>query len=260
VTAFSRRTWQQTTSTMETLPTPNRELGLFETLLVLDGEPVALGAHLERLAASLDAVFAAELPPGLAEEAAAHARGLALGRMRIVVDPAGTTTFATQEVDPLDFFPRPERGAELRSVRCPGGLGRHKWADRRPLGETPAGPVSLLLDRDDEVLEAGRANVFVVVGEALFTPRADGRILPGTARAATIEVAAAAGVEVREESLRRDDLLAADEVFLTGSVRGVEPVRTLDGVDLSTGGQMGRRIGEGLRRRWRTGRLAATRS
>jgi len=245
---------------MKTLPTPDPAHGLFETLLVLDGEPVALGAHLERLGAGLAAVFGAELPAGLAEEIGARARGLELGRMRIDVDPCGAATLATRTVDPLTFFPAQERGARLRSVRCPGGLGPHKWADRRPLDETPAGPVLLLLDEGEEVLEASRGNVFAIVGQALFTPAADGRILPGTARAAAIEVAAEAGIEVRQGRLRRDDLLGADGAFVTGSVRGVEPVRTLDDVPLPVCGEPARLVAAGLRRRWRTGRLAAARS
>jgi para-aminobenzoate synthetase/4-amino-4-deoxychorismate lyase len=172
--------------------------------------------------------------------------------MRIDVEPAGAATFATQAVDPLDFFPTPERGAELRSVRCPGGLGRHKWADRRPLGETPAGPVSLLLDHGDEVLEAGRANVFAAHEWALHTPPDDGRILPGVARARTIEAARATGVEVAERALSRADLLAADGVFLTGSVRGVEPIRCLDGQPLPGIGEVGNRVAARLQRSWRT--------
>jgi para-aminobenzoate synthetase/4-amino-4-deoxychorismate lyase len=250
----------QNTPVTTTLPRPDPAHGLFETLLILDGEPVELDAHLERLASSLATLFGITLPPDLASRAAGRARGLELGRMRIVVDPAGGVKSTVCAVDQADFFPAQERGAELRSVRWAGGLGRHKWADRRPLGETADGPVSLLLDRDDEVLEAGRANVFAVVGETLFTAAADGRILPGISRAATIEVAAEAGIEVREQELSRQELLAAEEVFLTGSVRGVEPVRSLDGVSLPTptGEELGARIGESLLLRWRTGRLAAT--
>src|ERR1044071_5505711 len=246
---------QNTPATLA-LPAPDRGMGLFETLLVLDGEPVALDAHLERLATSLRELFGAGLPSGLGGEIADHARSLPLGRMRIEVDPTGTATLKTQAVDPRDFFPTPERGAALQSVFADGGLGRHKWADRRPLGEAAGTPVSLLFDRDDEVLEAGRANVFVAVGQVLVTPAADGRILPGTTRAAAIAIAEKDGIEVQEQRLGREELLAADEFFLTGSVRGIEPARSLDGRELPAGAALGDRIGRELRRRWRTGRLS----
>ena len=225
-------------------------MGLFETLLVLDGEPVELEAHLERLAASLRELFGAELPAGLAVEVADGAQGIPLGRMRIDVDPKGAkATLKTQAVDPADLFPTHERGAVLRSVFADGGLGRHKWADRRPLGEAAGAPVPLLFDRNDEVLEAGRANVFVAVAQVLVTPAADGRILPGTARAAAIEIAREAGIEVQERRLDRRELLSADEVFLTGSVRGVEPAHSLDRVPLPRSGEVTGLVASLLRRR-----------
>ena len=226
---------------MKTLPDPDPAQGLFETLLVLDGEPVELDAHLDRMAASLRELFGAELPAALAASAREHAGGLGreraggldrehagglrLGRLRIAVDGAGRAMLATGDVDPADFFPglgqgtsgqgkgippqgqgvpNRERDVELRSLSCAGGLGAHKWADRAFLDEARGEPVPLLFDRGDEVLEAGRGNVFVASGGALRTPPADGRILPGIARAAAIEVARAEGVEVREERLTRE--------------------------------------------------------
>jgi para-aminobenzoate synthetase / 4-amino-4-deoxychorismate lyase len=246
---------------MKTPSAPDPADGLFETLLVLDGEPVALDAHLDRLGASLATLFGASLPAGLAAEAAAGADGLELARMRIVVDPAGAgASLTTQQVDPGDLFPSRDRAVELRSLPCPGGLGAHKWADREFLGEGRGEPVPLLFDQDDELLEAGRGNVFLSDGEGLRTPALDGRILPGTARAAAIAAARQEGIEVREERLTRADLLAADEVFLTGSVRGVEPARSLDGAPLPAGDGIGRRLGAALRLKWRTGRLLAARS
>jgi para-aminobenzoate synthetase/4-amino-4-deoxychorismate lyase len=232
---------------------PDPAQGLFETLLVAAGEPVELDAHLDRLAASLKQLFDAAPPAGLAEEVREHARGTSLGRLRITVVPATGAPRAeltTEDVDPADFFPGWDRAAKLRSLPYEGGLGAHKWADRRRLGETRGSTVPLLFDRGEEVLEAGRANLFAVLGETLFTPEADGRILPGTARAAAIEVARAEGIVVREERLTRAALLAADEVFLTGSVRGIEPARALDGAPLPALTRLSRLVGEGLRRRW----------
>jgi para-aminobenzoate synthetase/4-amino-4-deoxychorismate lyase len=245
---------------MSALPTPDPARGLFETLLVVDGEPVELGAHLARLGASLETLFGVELPPGLDEEIGERARGLRLGRMRITVGRDGGETravLAGEDVDPADVFPTWEHGATLRSAFFDGGLGEHKWADRRPLSGLAGDGVPLLLDRGYEVLEASRANVFAVVGDVLATPPADGRILPGIARGGAIEAAREAGIEVVERPLDRDELLAAEEVFLTGSVRGVEPVRSLDGALLPAITDLSRRVGERLRRRWLDAPVAA---
>jgi para-aminobenzoate synthetase / 4-amino-4-deoxychorismate lyase len=243
---------------MTTHPRPDPALGLFETLLVLDGEPVELDAHLGRLAASLDGLYGSEPPAELAAAIGAGARGMALGRLRVTVGGDGALTeLTTEEVDPADHFPAADAGAVLRSHPHPGGLGAHKLADRRALGETRGAVVPLLIEPDGEVLEAGRANVFVAVDGALLTPGADGRILPGIARAGAIAAAAAIGIEVTEARLDRQDLVGADEVFLTGSVRGVEPALTLDGERLPGAGELSRRVGEGLRRRWERPRAGA---
>jgi len=236
---------------MPVFPAPDRDQGLFETLLIAAGEPVELDAHLGRLGASLATLFDAVLPPGLGPRVRRSASGTELGRMRIDVDPeGGEATLASEGVDPAAFFPTWERGAVLRSLPCDGGLGRHKWADRRRLGEVRNGPVSLLLDRGGEVLEAGRANVFIAHEGVLKTPALDGRILPGVARAGAIAAARDAGVPIAEGRLTHEELLAADEVFLTGSVRGVEPARSLDGAPLPSAGELSRQVAAGLRRRW----------
>lgn len=237
---------------MPALPPPDPSRGLFETLLVLDGEPVELASHLDRLAASLAALFGSELPAGLGSLIAERARGFELGRLRATVYPvaAAAPELAAEPVDPAQVFPTWERGADLRSLSCPGGLGAHKWWDQTRLDGVPAAAVPLLFDDGEELLEAGRANVFAVFGETLATPLADGRILPGIARAGAIASAREQGIEVSERRLLRGDLFAADEVFLTGSVRGVEPARSLDGEPLATGTELSRRVGAGLRRRW----------
>jgi para-aminobenzoate synthetase/4-amino-4-deoxychorismate lyase len=107
-----------------------------------------------------------------------------------------------------------------------------------------------VLDAGEEVLEASRANLFAVEGAVLVTPAADGRILPGVARARAIEAAHSLGIEVREEPLRIDRLIAAGEAFLTGSVRGVEPVRSIADEELGPPGETVSRIAGELKRIW----------
>jgi para-aminobenzoate synthetase / 4-amino-4-deoxychorismate lyase len=218
-------------------PRADPRLGLFETLLVLDGAPVELDAHLSRLGTSLEAALGKGLPISARNLTVAAASGLELGRLRITAriaaDCVGIEAEA-EEIDPRICLPSWEHGAELRGFELRGGLGPHKWRDRAELPSEEA-VLTLLLDRGGEVLEASRANVFAVRSGALFTPPLDGRVLPGTTRATVLALAAAEGIAVAEQGLRRKELLEADEVFLTGSVRGVEPARSLDGAALGHG-------------------------
>ncbi|MGB7589019.1 MAG: aminotransferase class IV [Solirubrobacterales bacterium] len=257
-------------------PDPNR--GVFETLLVVGGRPIEVDAHLARLGASLRTLFDLELGDEARKLVAEEAASLDLGRVRVTAQPQRNGAIALDagaaEVDPALVFPAAERAVALRSAVMPGGLGAHKWADRSQLERLQAGfagtdgtadvsatasvepegesdePVPLLLDRDEAVLEGSRANLFAVRDGALATPRLDGRILPGVARARVIDVAQAAGIEVQETDLTRVDLLGGDEVFLSGSVRGVEPVRSLDGSELRPAGAITRLVARELRRRW----------
>jgi para-aminobenzoate synthetase / 4-amino-4-deoxychorismate lyase len=227
---------------------PDAAAGVFETLLVREGRPVELDAHLARLEASWRALFGGDAD-GRTEVLAA-VRDVPLGRVRLTVVPdAGGRPARDIRVTPIEpavvFPPAPVR---LMPLVVPGGLGAHKWADRRLLEaaerDAGAGAVPLVVDADGTVLEASRANVFVWERGVLVTPPADGRILPGVTRARMMAVARAAGATVREEALSQERLHAADEVFLSGSVRGVEPVRA---------GRMTESLAAALRRAWEEG-------
>jgi para-aminobenzoate synthetase/4-amino-4-deoxychorismate lyase len=229
-------------------PDPGR--GIFETLLVVNGEPVELDAHLARLRHSLDEVYEADLPAGAHEELIAAARGIQLGRLRLTVAPGEDRLrldLLAGGVVPEAVFP--ERGAELCSHPVPGGNGSHKWVDRRGMEHPDDGAGQLICD-GDEALEAGWANLFAVREETLWTPPADGRILPGTARAAVLVIALESGLDAQEQPLRSEDLPNAEETFLTNSIRGIEPATALDGTSLPGCGPVSRRLADALRRRW----------
>lgn len=253
---------------MSDLLWPDRAIGVFETLLIVEGSPIELQAHLERLSWSVRGLFGAELPAGTRELVLDSASPLPLGRLRLTVapGPAGVlgADAVTATVDPEDVFPSWERAILLRPFVIHGGLGAHKWADRAGLAWTESsesdGCLPLVLDAGGEVLEASRANVFAVEGEVLITPAADGRILPGVARARAIEAARSLGIELREETLSVDRLIAAGEAFLTGSVRGVEPVRSVDEAELEAPGEAVFEVTAELKRTWLSQALAASRS
>jgi para-aminobenzoate synthetase/4-amino-4-deoxychorismate lyase len=233
---------------------PDPAAGVFETVLVDDGRAFELDGHLARLASSLQELYGLKLPPEAADLVAEGGAELSLGRLRLDVIPDGeglSTSVRTAEVDPALVFPDWSGAIEVALYEIPGGIGAHKWSDRRLLEKADADcapALPLLVDADGSVLEASRSCVFLVVGEALVTPAADGRILPGVTRARAIEVARSLGLEVREESVPGDLLSTADELFLTGAVRGVEPVRGCVGVREWEAGPVTARVSQALRR------------
>jgi len=230
---------------------PDPAQGVFETTLVANGAAVEVDAHLARLEASLDELYDMALPPqarSLIEEGAA---GLELGRLRLTVVPGDEPSVRTAAVDAALVFPM--KPTDLAPVTVPGGIGSHKWADRRLLDQAQAElepAVPLVLDSDGTPLEGSRSNLFVARDGSLATPPTDGRILPGVARARAIEVARAAGIEVSERALTIDELAAADEVFMTGGVRGVEPIRRCAGVGEWDSGEFTARVRAGLQHAW----------
>lgn len=246
---------------------PDPALGVFETLLVLDGRPLELDAHLARLRASLAELYPDLPPPSLdvpVERGPYGCRitGTSAKALRIAVAPGEDGRLeATIERRPATGHSATGNGGKvtsravsLRSLLLPGGLGEHKWADRSLLDEVqaelPSDALPLLVDKDGSVFEASRANVFAVRDGVLHTPPADGRILPGVTRMQVLELAGALSIETREAVLPCDDLLAADEIFLTGSVRGIEPAASLDGAPLRRSGEVTERLAAELRQAW----------
>ncbi len=94
---------------------------------------------------------------------------------------------------------------------------------------------ALMLEAGDGVAEGVGENVFAVHGRTLLTPPAYAGILRGVTRDAVLEIAAAAGYEIREDMLTRYDLYTADEVFLTGTAAEIVGVVKLDGRVIADG-------------------------
>lgn len=230
-------------------PKPDPARGVFTTMLVVDGAPIALADHLARLEASIEAVYGARLPAATEDEARDRAEDLELGRLRLTFTPdaEGLDIEATELDRSLHF---PTRPVALVTHQVGGGLGCHKWGDRAMLPSPSPGEAPLLID-GDEVLEAAWANVFVARDGALFTPPLDGRILPGVTRATIVELARGQEVEVAERPLSIVELEPADEVFLTNSTRGIEQVDTVDGAPLGQQRPLTQRLSKALQASWR---------
>jgi branched-chain amino acid aminotransferase len=105
---------------------------------------------------------------------------------------------------------------------------------------------ALMLDPQGYVAEGTGENIFVVKHGTVRTPPTSAAILAGITRDTAIQLLREQGVEVREEPLARDELYAADEVFLTGTAAEITPVRDIDHRKIGRGeaGPVTRRLQE----------------
>lgn len=226
--------------------------GLFETLRIVDGRVVHLDRHLARLDAGLGALgierpapgrIAAEIEAVVAVNGLLGGEGAARVTISRGVGGAGPrpgvgrpTVVVTGRRLAAGVIER-RQGMRLRLVPGPWrALAHHKTLCYLPsvlaLGAVEADEEPVLLD-GEAVLEGATCNVFACMGGTLYTPPADGRLLPGVARAVLLERGAAAGIAVVEAPLDRAALWAAEAVVVTSALLPVAPVMAIDGVTRS---------------------------
>lgn len=85
------------------------------------------------------------------------------------------------------------------------------------------------------VAEGSGENIFVVRDGKILTPPLASSILGGITRDTVLRLAEALEYPVVEESIPRELLYIADEVFMTGTAAEVTPVRSVDRIPVGTG-------------------------
>ena len=223
-------------------------VGLFETMRSYQGVPFRLDQHLERLIRSAETLGWTIAPAYEALRASVlqslGATELGDARVRLTVTAGSLRAIERQQPELTVVagassgmtYPRQcyREGVSVcvsaqRQCRSDPTLG-HKTTSyfSRLQALRRAHAVSafeaLWFTEDGFLAEGSISNVFVVRDERLITPAVDTPLLPGITRAAVIELAAAASVELSEASVSHEELLAADEIFLTNSMMEIVPV------------------------------------
>lgn len=231
-------------------------LGLFETILAVDGRPVFADRHLARLRHgggrfgwNIDTDGLEEIMGELLD-----VNGVMRGRARIrlaVTGGSGVLSDCRSGDDYLGWmmalrapappatiavnrcpFPRNER-SPLAGLKCASyaeNLLALDRAARLGFDET------LFLNTSGHLCEAAAANLFMVIGDKLFTPALDCGCLPGITRAVIIDLAEQLGISCEEDAYPAETLAAADEIFLTSSLFGVIEVSRFEEWNLEPGG------------------------
>jgi branched-chain amino acid aminotransferase len=240
--------------------------GVYETLRTYNGEPFLFERHMRRLRKSAG-MLALPVPLSDTEidgrfRETMHVAGLGVADreayIRILVtrgigeltyDPAATpassvVVIVKPNVDlPKEVF---ERGVKVSLV----GVVRNHPATVNPLIKSNSLLNNALAMQEalrrgafegvmrnykGELAECTQSNLFIVKDGAALTPPIEAGLLPGITREFLFEIGATAGIPVREAVLRDEDLLGADESFLTSTTRELVPIVQVDDQKIGTG-------------------------
>jgi len=224
--------------------------GVYEVIGIYDREPFMIDEHLERLVRSASEVqldlpfnistFKEQLL-GLVRKNDIQngiiylqvSRGIASREHAFPESDASPVTIAyTREETPLTD--KEDNGAsavlteDIRWLRCdiktlnllPNVLAKQKAVEN--------GAIEAILHRGNTVTEASASNVFIVKDNVVYTHPANHYILNGITRRKILELCSQMGITVKEEIYSVDDLLAANEVFISATKLDVVPILEVD--------------------------------
>jgi len=87
---------------------------------------------------------------------------------------------------------------------------------------------ALWFTTDNRLAEGCVSNVFLVKNSTLYTPTLNTPVLPGIARKAVCQITSQNSITLVEKDLSIDDVLAADEIFLTNVIMQIMPVVAIE--------------------------------
>jgi branched-chain amino acid aminotransferase len=236
--------------------------GVFEGIRAYHGKVFLLDEHVERLYDSAKAI-ALSIPMTQAEMAAAvvrtcHANGMENGYIRLVITRgAGTLGLnpyvcktpeviiiaAGIQLYPPELYETGMRVVTVGTVRNHPEALNPRIKSLNYLNNVMAKIEAInsgvleciMLNPQGQVAEASGDNIFVIKKGVLKTPPVWCGALDGITRRAVMNIAAEAGLTVREEPMQRYDLFTSDEMFLTGTAAEVIAVTNVDRRDVGTG-------------------------
>jgi branched-chain amino acid aminotransferase len=93
----------------------------------------------------------------------------------------------------------------------------------------------IALDYNGTISEGAGENIFVIYNGTVYTPGIGSSILMGITRDSVLTILSELGYQVVRESIPRDLLYIADEIFFTGTAAEVTPVRSVDRIKIGSG-------------------------
>ncbi len=244
--------------------------GLFETIAVLNGQPVFFDRHIDRLKAGCLRLY---IPfPGtglLAHEAQKLSEHSSNAVLKLILtrgsggrgyrQPDLIQTTRVLSLHPFPDYPDSYKVQGIVARFCDTRLGlnpalagikhlnrleqilaRAEWTD-------PAIQEGIMLDINGHVVEGTMTNLFYVKNHTLYTSVLTFAGVAGIIRGILMAIASVQGIFAIEHTFTQDELLSADEVFVCNSIAGIWPVRQIENIRFPVG-EITRQLQTGLAR------------
>lgn len=244
--------------------------GIYEVISVYNRRIFALEEHIERLQASLLALkikviktqkdwrelierLLRQHPDAAYDHCSVYiqvTRGAAESRQHRQLDQLTPTVLVM-----LQPIPRPTVEQYLQActaITCPDIRAGHAYLKTISLlanvmsyqQAVSCGHRESILTRQHQVTEGSQSNVFIVKSGQIITPALSKYVVNGVTRIWVIAAAQALSIPCSETTVSVADLYAADEVFITGSTKGIVPLNRIDDRVIGEGevGDVTRRI------------------
>ena len=224
--------------------------GLFETIAVINGQPVFLDRHIDRLNAGCRRLYipfpGTELLAFEAQKISEHSSNAVL--KLILTRGSGGRGYRQPDViqatrvlslHPFPDYPGSYKAQGIVARFCDTRLGlnpalagikhlnrleqilaRAEWAD-------PAIQEGIMLDINGHVIEGTMTNLFYVKNHTLYTSGLTFAGVAGIIRGILMAISSDQGISAIEHVFTQDELLSADEVFVCNSIVGIWPVRQI---------------------------------
>lgn len=224
--------------------------GVFESIRVMDGRPCFIDNHFNRLKMGLEVLSIKAKDDDIFEVIEKDILKLIEkneiiegGRIRLTVSRSSAGFYRPEDEDGLDYlitatalpensFALNEKGlivdiytdfrkqinrmAYFKTLNCQLYVMASVHAKQQGLDTV------LLTNENDCIIEAANSNLFIVSNGVLYTPPLSDGCLGGTMRMEVINTAIRHDIKVYETTLRPQNLLVADEVFLTNATLGIQ--------------------------------------
>ena len=226
--------------------------GLFESIKIINGNPISLEYHFQRITAGLEALmikqdqtFNLKKINALINALITHNKIENGGKIRLSVFRNGQGTYQPENNDlsylieavasKNNYYELNESGisvdvfkdiykpinyiSKFKTLNALIYVLAAEFANKNMLDD------SLIINATGKIIEATASNIFIVSNGVLYTPPLEDGCIGGIMRMTVINTALSNNITVYENSLMPQNLLNADEVFLTNTISGITWVR-----------------------------------